>query len=188
MGIDTGGQTQQYLLHVTTLFRFRLDGIQFKDAIHDEIADTCIHGKGNVFVGLVVAVEERALHGEACFQCSIHLAGRNQVDGHAFFRHNFINTLEASCLAGIEGIAALPQSLLHSIHIQMAIVTDAVFIHQIYRGAVSRGKVHGILAGKGQMTGFIDTNIITNHNYHSLFGGIKRGSSTYNDEPLRFRL
>ena len=74
-------------------------------------------------------MEEGTVHGKACLQSSIDFTAGDQVDGHAFFCHNLINTLEAGCLAGKQRVAALAQGFLHGVHIQMAIITDAVFIH-----------------------------------------------------------
>ena len=118
-------QTQQDILNDAALLRLCLDSIQFKEAVYNKIANACVHSKGDIFVGLVVAVEEGTLHGEVCLHSSINFTGRDQIDGHTFFGHNFINTLEAGCLAGKEGVTTLTQGFLHGIHIQMAIITDA---------------------------------------------------------------
>ena len=109
------------------------------------------------------SVEEGTLHGEVCLHGSIDFTGRNQVNGHALFCHNLVNALEASCLAGKQRIATPTQCFLHSVQIDAAVITDAVFIHQIRRCAILLCKVYSILAGKGQMSGFIDTNIVTYH-------------------------
>ena len=74
-------------------------------------------------------MEEGTLHGEASLHSGVHFAAGDQVDGHTLFCHDLINALKAGCLAGEERVAALTQSVLHGVHIQTAIITDAVFIH-----------------------------------------------------------
>ena len=108
-------------------------------------------------------MEEGFLQGETGPDGGVQLAGGHHVDAHALLLHDLIHPLEAQGLAGVQGHGAGRQMLGHGGQIFPAAQADGLLIHQHEGSAIFLCQFGGVIAGKNQMTRFVDAQIFVQH-------------------------
>ena len=166
MRVNARGQAQKHLLADAPALGLAADNFELLLVVRHKVAHIRGHGVGDVRVGLVVSMEEGALHREARALGRCDLARRDDVNGYFFLLHDGIHALEARGFAGVERIASRSEGALHRRFVDAAVFADAVFVHKIQRRFIVRREPDGVLARKRQMAAFIDADVAAKHIMH----------------------
>ena len=129
MRIDTRGDTKQDILYDASAGGFCFYGIEFFKTVYDKMADSQLHGKGDICISLVVAVEKCLAQIIASLIGTEDLSAGDDIDPHSFFFHYLIYILKRICLAGIERTGISAEVLFESLGIGTAVLPDSLFVH-----------------------------------------------------------
>ena len=164
--VNARSQAQKHLLADAPALGLAADNFELFLVVRHKVAHIRSHGVGDICVGLVVSMEEGALHREARALGRCDLARGDDVNGHFFLLHDGIHALEARGFAGVERIASRSEGTLHCRFVDAAVFADAVFVHKIQRRFIVRREPDGVLARKRQMAAFIDADVAAKHIMH----------------------
>ena len=119
----------QDILYDASAGGFCFYSIEFFKTVYDKMADPQLHSKGDIRVGLVVAVEKCLAQIIACFVGTEDLSAGDDIDPHSFFFHYLIYILKRICLAGIERTGISAEVFFESLGIGTAVLPDSLFVH-----------------------------------------------------------
>ena len=162
VGVYARGEAQKQLLAYALFRGDGGDGVQLLPVVHHEVAHPQVHGEGYVPIGLVVALEEGSLHGEARLHGGVQLPGGHGVYAHALLFGYLVNALEGVGLAGVDGQRAGAEALPEGFHIHAHVLPQPHLIHQVERGGVLLRQFHRVVAPEKQASVFPYRQIVAN--------------------------